>query len=166
MMNEVKIKKEIFQRVKSLREEVEEGLKYGIPHLVGELVPDSEKGPRLDLVVTVFSDSSNQILLRDGNSILFMMPVDDSNPRKIFLELWAFLSGRTESKKLEPGTVVRGILKSVLQRSGYNVIWMNVIGGENSGYVEVLVSKGEARYRMTFEKRKADEFVLVDMERL
>jgi hypothetical protein len=95
-----------------------------------------------------------------------MMPVEGSNPRKAFLDLWAFLKGRGESKRLEPGVTIKGVLKTFLQRRGYNVIWMNVMGGENSGYVEVLSSKGEARYRMTFEKRKADEFVLIDMERL
>ncbi len=165
-MNEARLRKELFQRVKSLGGEIEEGLKYGTPHLVGEIAPDSGRGLRLDLVVTVFSGSSNKVLLKDGNSLLFMMPVEDPNPRKVFLELWAFLNGRSESKRLEPGAVVRGILKSVLQRRGYSIIWMNVIGGENSGYVEVLASKGGARYRMTFEKRKADEFVLVDIERL
>ncbi|EEB74543.1 hypothetical protein [Thermococcus sp. AM4] len=164
-MSEIKIRKELFQRIKSLAGEIEDGLRYGIPHLVGEIVLESDD-PSVELTVTVFSGSSHWILLREGNSVLFMMPVEGSNPRKAFLDLWAFLKGRGEGKRLEPGVTIKGVLKTFLQRRGYNVIWMNVMGGENSGYVEVLASKGEARYRMTFEKRKADEFVLIDMERL
>ncbi|WP_048811392.1 hypothetical protein [Thermococcus gammatolerans] len=165
-MNEIKVRKELFQRIKSLVGEIEEGMRYGIPHLVGELVLESEDDPNLELTVTVFSESSHWILLRDGKSILFMMPVENSNPRTTFLELWTFLKGRSEGKRLEPGVTIKGVLKNVLQRRGYNVVWMNVMGGENSGYVEVLASKGETRYRMTFEKRKADEFTLIDMERI
>lgn len=166
MMSEIKLRKELFQRIKDLSGEIEEGLKYGVPHVVGEILPGGEKGFTLNLSVATFVDSSHRILLKDKGSVMFMMPVDDPNPRKAFLEVWDFLNGRFEGKTLEPGATIRGVLKTALQRRGYRVIWMNVIESKGGGYVEVIASKSGVRYRMTFEKRKTDEFLLIDMERI
>lgn len=165
-MTEVKLRKLLFQRIRDLSDEIEEGLAYGTPHLVGEISRDSNGDVNLDLRIVHFADASHRILLQEDNSVLFMLPINESNARKVFLELWSFLKGRPQGNDLGPGTSIKGVLKTALRRRGFEVIWMSVIGGDSRGYVEVIASKAEKRYRMVFERKSPDEFVLMEMEKM
>ncbi|ASJ03433.1 hypothetical protein A3L09_09250 [Thermococcus profundus] len=165
-MSEARLRKELFQRVKELSEEIREGLNYGIPHLVGEISAGSNGSLQLEVNVALFSKSAHRFLLKEEDSLLFMLPLDDYNPRRVFLELWSFLNGRSKGNALEPGTSIKGVLKTSLQRRGFEVVWMNVSGDESGGYVEAIASKAGQRYRMLFERKSPDEFILVDMEKI
>jgi hypothetical protein len=156
------IRKELFQRIRDIVPLVEEGLKYGVPHLVGEITSGEE--PKVDVSVTVFENSHHKILLPDSGVLLFMFPVDTPNPRRLFLELWMFLNGKSNGDTLEPGSVIRGVLKNALEKRGFEVVWMTVNENAEGGYVGVLATKGGIRYRMTFEKR-GGEFILLEKER-
>jgi len=156
------IRKELFQRISELSPLVKEGLEYGVPHLVGEITGGEE--PKVDVSITVFENSYHRILLPDNGVLLFMFPADTPNPRRLFLELWMFLNGKSSGDSLEPGSVIRGVLKNALEKRGFKVVWMTVNENPEGGYVGVLATKGGIRYRMTFEKR-GGEFVLLEKER-
>ncbi len=161
-MSKSVIRKELFQRVSELAPLVEEGLKYGVPHLVGEINGDEE--PKVDISIAVFENSHHRILLPDNGVLFFMFPADTPNPRRLFLELWMFLNGKSSGDTLEPGSVIRGVLKNALEKRGFEVVWMTVNENSDMGYVGVLATKGGIRYRMTFEKR-GGEFILLEKER-
>jgi hypothetical protein len=157
------VRKELFKRITELTEEIKEGEKHGKPHLVGEVV--GEDPPKVELNVVIFSGQSHKILLKDGNSLLFLFPVTSQNPRRVFLDLWMFLNGRESKDVLEPGATFRGVLKNVLKRQGFEVIWMSVQENHLGGYVEVIATRENSRYRMIFEK-KGDMFTLLQVERV
>lgn len=157
------VRQELFKRVNELVDEIREGMKYGIPHLVGEITGGDV--PKVELNVAVFNGSNHKFILTDEKALLFMLPVDSPNPRRIFLDLWMFLNGKSSESELEPGTRFRGVLKNALKRAGFEVIWMNVQEDNFGGYVDVLTVKEGERYRMTFEK-KGDEFTLLEAEKI
>ncbi|WP_232460847.1 hypothetical protein [Thermococcus gorgonarius] len=159
------VRKELFKKVTYLAREIEEGMNYGVPHLVGEI--EAGELPQVELSVVVFNGSYHRFLLKDEDErkLYFMLPVDSSNPRRVFMEIWTFLNGKTDGSVLIPGTKIRGILKSELSRRGFETIWMNVYEEGGIGYVEVLAVKENARYRMTFEKT-GNEFTLLEIEKI
>ncbi|WP_040681510.1 hypothetical protein [Thermococcus zilligii] len=157
------VRKELFRKVNHLAREIEDGMNYGVPHLVGEI--EAGDPPKVELSVAVFDGSYHRFILKDEGKLYFMLPVDSSNPGRVFMEVWTFLNGKTGGSVLTPGTKIRGILSSELSRRGFETIWMNVYEKGGTGYVEVLAVKENARYRMTFEKA-GDELILLEIEKI
>jgi len=152
--------KELFQRISSLEDEIKEGLKRGRVHIVGEIMGES-----VEVEAVTFESEEHRLLLPlpDEGRVLFMYPVRTSNPRRIYLELWAFLRGKAAGP-LEVGSTVRGVLRKALEKRGYGVVWMNIRERGTSKTIEVLASKEGSRYRLVFEERKPNEFLLVEKE--
>jgi hypothetical protein len=161
---ESRIRRKLAQELSRIEEELKEALEYGVPHVVGEIFMGND--PEITLSVAVFSDSKHSWVLRDEDTILFMHPAEDTNPKRLFFELWRLLTGRREGKSFGPGVRVKGILKSALQKEGFDVLWMNARTVEGIEYVEVWARKGEERYNMLFQKLTSGDYVLVEMEKV
>ena len=165
-MAEARVKKQLTRLLKELAPEIKEGLKYGVPHLVGEI--SGEDGEfRVELVVTVFEDAHHFLRLVCDGSLIFIFPAEDFHPYRLFMDLWRFLEGKFERKPvLEEGARIRGPIKLALQREGYEVLWMNVQMAGSSDVIQVWASRGGVRYNMTFEKIGENEFVLLEKKRI
>ena len=158
------IRRKLSQELVRIRGEIEDGMRYGIPHVVGEIREGND--PEVSLSVAVFSDSRHSWVLREEDAILFIHPVEDSNPRRLFFELWRLLAGRRRDKAFGPGSRVKGILKNALQREGFEVLWMNARAIEGIEYVEVWARKGETRYNLLFQKLASGDYALMEMEKV
>jgi len=165
-MAEARVKKQLTRLLKELAPEIREGLKYGVPHLVGEISGrDGEIG--VDIAVVIFEDAHHFLRLVCDGSLIFVFPAEDSHPYRLFMDLWRFLEGKFERKPvLEEGARIRGPIKLALQREGYEVLWMNVQMAGSNDVIQVWASKGGVRYNMTFEKIGENEFVLLEKKRI
>jgi len=146
-----------------LQDEIEAGRNYGIPHIVGEINPSKE--PPVNISVAVFENSKHSFVIRNGE-ILFVHPTEESNPKRLFFEVWRLIEGRSKGEKsLEPGLKIRGPLEAFLQRKGFNVLWMNVRPAGDMEQVEVWATKEGRRFSLIFQ-RTGTEYLLADMEEI
>ncbi|NJE02245.1 hypothetical protein [Thermococcus sp. JdF3] len=164
-----KIRRELARKLELVRDEIEDGFQYGVPHIVGEIrnAPDDDGYPNLSLSVVVFENARYSFLLREDGRALFMYPAENSNPRRLFFNLWRFLDGKDHSGgRFEPGMHLRGILRSAIQRAGFEVLWMNVRPAGDGEYIDVWAVKDGVRYNMLFEKISSGEYVLLEIEKV
>ncbi|QDA32009.1 hypothetical protein FH039_10895 [Thermococcus indicus] len=163
-------RRELAQKLEMARDEIEEGFRYGVPHLVGEIrdARDSNDGsPSLTLSVVVFENARHSFVIREDGSTFFMYPAENSNHRRLFFNIWRFLEGKGHSEShFEPGMHIRGILRSAIQRAGFEVLWMNVRPAGRGEYIDVWATKDGARYSMLFEKISSGEYVLLEIEKV
>ncbi len=161
---ESRIRRRLSQRLAEVKGDIEDGLRYGIPHVVGEIV---EGESEVYLTVVVFERSRHSWVLREDGTVLFMHPAEDANPHRLFFDVWRLLDGRKgEKKDFGPGVRMKGILKNALQREGFEVLWMTVRPVGNVEYVEVWATKGKKRYNLLFQKIASGDYVLMEMEKV
>ena len=162
-MVEISLKKRISRMLRELSGEIEEGLNYGIPHLVGEIRAGND-GPEVEMVVSLFDGKTHSMRLILERELLFIFPAEDPHPYRLFLDFWRFLEGKgSEKSKLEKGDRVKGPIDEVLRRYGYNVLWMNVQMTGEGEVTQVWAKRGGIRYNMTFKKVGKNEFVVLDV---
>jgi hypothetical protein len=161
-MTETNLKRELSARLKELAPQIDEGLAYGIPHVVGEILQGEDLEVNLNIVV--FERPHPLRLVSDGG-LFFIYPAEDSHPYRLFLDLWRFLQGK-EVRSLKPGEKVRGSVEEALKKHGYTILWMNVQQSMEEELVQVWAKKGKLRYNMVFRKTEGDELVLLEMSRL
>ncbi|AEK73722.1 hypothetical protein GQS_09140 [Thermococcus sp. 4557] len=165
-----RIRRELARKLELARDEIEDGLRYGVPHLVGEIRnahDDNGGSPDLSLSVVVFESARHSFVIREDGSTFFMYPAENSNHRRLFFNLWRFLDGKNHSEgRFEPGMHIRGILRSAIQRAGFEVLWINVRPAGRGEYIDVWATKDGVRYNMLFEKIASGEYVLLEIEKV
>ena len=162
-MVEISLKKRISRMLRELSGEIEEGLNYGIPHLVGEIRTENGK-PEVEMVVSLFDNKTHFMRLILEKELLFIFPAEDPHPYRLFLDFWRFLEGKgPEKSKLEKGDMVKGPIDEALRRCGYSVLWMNVQVTREGEVTQVWAKRGGIRYNMTFKKVGKNEFVVLDV---
>ena len=165
-MIETSLKRKISKMLRELSGEIEEGLNYGIPHLVGEIKAGNGE-PEVEMVVSLFDSKTHFMRLILEKELLFIFPAEDPHPYRLFLDFWRFLEGKgSEKSKLEKGDRVRGPINEVLRRCGYSVLWMNVQMTGEGEVTQVWTKRGGIRYNMTFKKVGKNEFVLIDITKV
>lgn len=143
--------------------DIEDGLKYGIPHIVGEINPSEE--PPVYISTAVFENARHSFVIRD-NGILFMHPAEESNPKRLFFEVWRLIEGKSNGgKNIERGLRIRGPPEAFLQRKGFSVLWMNIRPAGETEQVEVWAAKDGRRYSFIFQKA-GTEYLLADAEEI
>ena len=159
------IRRKLSQELTRVKEEIGDGINYGIPHVVGEILVGGDE-PEVTLSVAVFENSRHSWVLREGGTILFMHPTEETNPHRLFFEIWSLLRGRKRNRGFSPGVRVKGILRNALHREGFEVLWMNVRQVGDLEYVDVWARKGGDRYNMLFQKIASGDYVLIEMEKV
>ncbi len=160
---ESRVRRTLAKLLSELWDEIEDGMKYGIPHIVGEINPSKEQP--VDLSIAVFENARHSFVIRD-EGVLFMYPAEESNPKRLFFEVWRLIEGKSKGEKgLEPGLKVRGPLEAFLQRKGFSVLWMNVRPAGETEQVEVWATKGGRRFSLVFQ-RTGTEYLLADVEEI
>ena len=165
-MAEVRLKKELTELLKRLAPQIEEGLKYGVPHIVGE-IRNNNGQLEVNATVSIFESSHHFLRLTSSGELLFIYPAEDPHPYRLLLDVWRFLEGKKPgSTVLEPGTVIKGDLKESLRKHGYEILWMNIQPTAEGEMVGVWARKGDVRYNLTFKKVGREEFLLVELSRV
>ncbi|WP_297499295.1 hypothetical protein [Thermococcus sp.] len=165
-MTEVRLKKELTEVLKELSPQIEEALKYGVPHVVGEIRNNSGQ-LEVNATVSIFESSHHFLRLTSNGELLFIYPAEDSHPYRLFLDIWRFLEGKKSgSAVLGPGSMIKGNLRENLRRHGYEILWMNVQPTSEGEMIGVWARKGEVRYNFTFKKAGKDKFLLVEFSRV
>ncbi|NJE04408.1 hypothetical protein [Thermococcus sp. MV11] len=155
-------RRELARKLGLVEEEIAEGFKYGIPHIVGEILEDGS----VFLSVVVFESARHSFLLRESDRVFFLYPAEERNRRRLFFKLWRFLDGREEDGAFVPGKRIGGILKNALRREGFDVLWINVRPAGDGEYIDVWAVKDGTRYNLLFEKIAQGEYVLLEMEKV
>ncbi len=157
---ESRIRRTLAKLLAELQDEIEEGMEYGVPHLVGEVHPSGE--PQVFLSVALFDGKKYSFAIREEGEVLFMHPAEESNPRRLFFEVWRLIEGKPNGEKsLKPGLKIRAPLEAFLQRKGFSVLWMNVRSAGETEQVEVWATKEGRRFSLIFQ-RKGAEYLLTD----
>ncbi|WP_297438533.1 hypothetical protein [Thermococcus sp.] len=157
------IRKELFRRIKRVAKEAEDGMRYGVPHLVGEVSLEGND-PKVEVVVAVFEDTRHRFMIVEGGSVKFLFPVDSESPRRTFMELWMFLNGKSEDSRIRPGNTIKGPLYEVLRKKRFEIVWMSSQGSESTGYAQIVAIRDGVRYNMLFEVLGDNLFRVVDVK--
>ncbi len=158
-----KIHKAIIEALEGSIGEIVEGMRYGIPHVVGEVRLD-ENPPRVDVSVITFNGSRHTLLLREGERIEFLYPAEDGNPYVIFLELLLFFE-----RNCPDASRFRVLLKrspaEFLSDIGLELLWKSEYSFGGREYLQVWAVSEGARYNFLFEKTE-EGFLLKDVKRI
>ncbi|NJE76285.1 hypothetical protein [Thermococcus sp. ES12] len=157
-----KVHKELIKFLEDSVPEVRKDMKYGIPHVVGEIT-FSEEEPAVNLSLVTFNGSRHPLAFEDGDSIKFMYPLEDLNPYMVFLEIMSFL------EKTFGGSRFRVLLRTspveFLRDMGFEILWANEYILNGSEFVQIWAIFGGTKYNVLFEKR-GKWFVLRDIKRI
>ncbi len=158
-----KVHKELIESFERSLPEIVEGMKYGIPHIVGEITLNGSD-PEVRVSVVTFERGKHPLVLREGDSIGFMYPVEDRNPYLTFLELMTFFE-----KKCVDGASFKVLTRKdpgeFLRALGAEVIWRGEYPLDGKEFVQVWAVSGNFRYNFLFEKTPKG-FLLKDMKRI
>ncbi len=165
IMDKLNIRKELFHRIKRAEDEIKEGMRYGVPHLVGEISTEGDD-PKVDIAVVVFKDARHRFLITDSESVKFLFPLEDDSPHRIFMKLWMFLNGKPENNCIKPGITIKGPLYEALRRKRFDVVWTSPQGNDGAGYVQVIVVRDGVRYNMLFEALGDNIFKVADVKEI
>ncbi|WP_297068604.1 hypothetical protein [Thermococcus sp.] len=157
------IRKELFRSINNATGEIREGLRYGIPHLAGEISIEG-KEPRVEVVVTVFENTRHSLLITDGGTVRFLFPSEDDNPHRLFMKLWMFLNGKSEGNYIRPGRIIKEPLYEALRKRRFEVIWTSSRGAAGNEYTEVIAVRDGVRYNMLFEMLEDNTFRVIDVK--
>ncbi|ASJ13100.1 hypothetical protein [Thermococcus thioreducens] len=155
-----KVHKELLKFLKDSVPEIHEGIRYGVPHVVGE-IHFSEDSPHVELSLITFNGSRHPLAFNDGDSVKFMYPVEDTNPYMAFLEIMSFFEKTFDDSRFR--VVLRTSPTEFLKSIGLEILWTNEYLLDGTEFVQVWAVSGTTRYNILFEKREKG-FVLRDIK--
>ena len=157
-----KVHKELLEFLEDSVSEIHKEMRYGVPHVVGEIRFSGDE-PHVELSLIIFNGSRHPMAFRDGDSVKFMYPVEDTNPYVAFLEIMNFFERTFGDSRFR--LVLRASPVEFLGGIGLEVLWTNEYLIDGAEFVQVWAVSGTARYNVLFEKR-GKGFVLRDIKRI
>ncbi len=158
-MKEQKLRKELFEAIKELKGQIEEGMKYGVPHIFGEIHDD-----RVELVVSVVDGELMENVISREDGLVFICPAEDTDVARLFMNVWDLIKGRSRNA-VRPGRKIKGNVKRFMERNGFTILWMNR-RDELSGEIQMWVKRGNIRYSIVLRRSGENEFVVEEMRRI
>ncbi|NJE09433.1 hypothetical protein [Thermococcus sp. MAR1] len=161
-MAQKSVHKELLKFLKDSVPEILEGLRYGVPHVVGE-IGFSEDSPHVELSLITFNGSRRPLAFNDGDSAKFMYPVEDTNPYMAFLEIMSFFEKTFDDSRFR--VVLRTSPTEFLKSIGLEILWTNEYLLDGTEFVQVWAVSGGVKYNILFE-RGGRGYFLRDIKRI
>jgi len=164
-MIEVSLQKRIFKAIKKLQKEIEELSKYGTPHLVGELKRKDDEW-NVDLTISLIEEPLKEpLLVKEDSAIMFICPIKDTRPYKIYMNLISLLS-KKPNKELKPGIIINGDLKRNFKRMGFEILWIHSQNTAEGSYLTVWTSKDGIKYTVTLQVIGPEKTMVVEVKKI